>query len=128
MLRYVVRLPWSERQRRLAARRRPMTRDEFVTQTGNTDLGRRAAALLWEKLQPWCAWETFTPYPYDDFGEVFGLGEEELEEDTILSILKTLNVPIPGDYDIAMIGKIDIPKDVIRLIEAAGVAGSARAG
>ena len=118
MFRYIVRLPWSERQRQLAAKRPRMTKDQFVAQSGTTELGMRAAALLWEELQPWRAWDSFTPYPYDDFGEVFGLGEGELDEDIILQILRALNVPTPGDHEIAMIGKGDMAKDLVRLIEA----------
>ena len=122
MLRYILTLPWSERQRRLAAARPQMAREQFVNYAGTTELGRRAAGLLWDKLQARRVWYTFTPHPDDDLEDVFGLAEEELDEDAILDILKSLQVPIPNDYEIAMIGNVDTPRDIIRLIEASDAA------
>jgi hypothetical protein len=48
-LRRLLEFPLARRQRELTARPH-LSKKEFVDQTASTDLGRAAAALLWDKL------------------------------------------------------------------------------
>lgn len=74
--------------------------------------------MLWDKLNESAIVNGFTPYPEDDLLHVYGLAEEDLDEDIILDIIKRLGLPIPSHDTVERIGPIQKPADVIRLIEA----------
>jgi hypothetical protein len=124
-LRYFFDLPFSSRQRRLAESRSPMSRDDFAAQLATNEFGRAAAGMLWEKLQERLCFEGFSPHPTDDLCRVYGLAEEDLDEDVILAMLNTLHCPSPGEDVLNNIGPINTPKDLIRLVEASCSTASA---
>ena len=116
-VRFILQFPFSLRQRRLTASRRPMSRDEFIEAVSSTEDGRNAATMLWNKLNEFRAWDGFTPYPSDDLGRVYGMAEEELDEDTVLDILEKTNTPIPSPEFLEKFGPLKTPQDIIRLVE-----------
>ena len=116
----LLEFPLARRQRALAARPH-LSKKEFIDQTASTDLGRAAAALLWDKLVVLKLCDEFNPYPSDDLLKVYGLAEEDLDIDVVLDILNGLNCRIPDQATIDAIGPIDTPRDLIRLVEASGL-------
>ena len=104
----------------MARARAPMTKEAFVNQSASTELGRSAAAMLWDKLVALKAHDEFSPYPSDELLRVYGVAEEDLDIDIILDILKALNCRIPGNETLQQIGPINTPRDVVRLVEASG--------
>ena len=61
----------------------------------------------------------FTPYPEDQFGAIYGIDEEELDEDLVLAILEHVNVRPPTIEEMAPYGPVDTPAQVARLVKAA---------
>jgi len=109
-------LPFSSKQSRLALEREPLTESEFVQGIANEGGDACAAAAIWSHLEAWTDVAGFTPYPTDSFGSVFGLGEEELDEDIILNILRDQHLPPPGRAFLSKFGVVDTPLRAAQLV------------
>jgi hypothetical protein len=109
-------VPFSWRQRRLARFRSPLTESDFVKSITEFGGDRMAAVVLWRRLKDWTSVRDFTPYPGDSLGFVFGIAEEELDEDLILDVLKELAVPIPTQAQLSAFGPIDTPLRIAQLV------------
>jgi hypothetical protein len=68
------------------------------------------------RLKEWTVVPDFTPYPGDSSGSVFGIAEEELDEDLILSMLRELAVPIPTKAQVSAFGPVDTPLRIAQLV------------
>ena len=117
-------LPFSWRQRRLALTRSPTSQSEFVRQIVDEGGDASAAAAVWDHLKDWILVDGLTPYPTDDLAVVYGLAEEELEEDLILDVLQRLGVPIPGRKVLADFDAVWTPLDVAVLVARSRVSAS----
>ena len=117
-LKFLLELPLVLRQRRLSSERAQMTRDQFVHETASTELGKLAAAHLWDKLFALKVHGDFTPYPSDSLLNVYGLAEDDLDVDIIMDVLKRLNCAVPDQATVDAIGAINTPADVVRFVEA----------
>ena len=115
-IKYLLGLPFSHRQSRLAQARRPLTETEFVQQITDQAGDRDAAVAVWKRLKDWGYQESFTPYPTDSLGSVFGIAEEEKDEDLILSILKELDIPVPSQQTIESFGAVQSPLQVAKFV------------
>lgn len=115
----ILAMPFSLRQKRLAKEREPLSESDFVARTVDAGGDQEAALLIHEKLQGWLYAEGFTPYPEDDLERVYGIAEEELDEDLILDILKQIGVQPPGKDLVKAFGEVRTPIDAARLIKAA---------
>jgi len=73
--------------------------------------------MLWEKLLEVRADDQFSPYPDDDLLQVFGLAEEDLDEDVILEIITLTGSAVPSRDMLAKFGPVNTPADIIKLIE-----------
>jgi hypothetical protein len=85
---------------------------QIIDQGGDPD----AAIAVWSRLRDWRYDENFTPYPKDSLGSVYGIAEEEKDEDLILSILKELDVPIPSQEAINDFGEVETPLQIARFV------------
>lgn len=94
-LKALFELPLVLRQRRSASGRAQMAKEEFVSETASTELGKLAAAIVWDKLSGLKAYGEFSPYPSDSLLNMFCLAEEDLDVDIIMDILKRLNCAVP---------------------------------
>lgn len=112
----VLAFPFSGRQSALAKSRPALSHSDFVDSVTRSGGDPKAAELVHLKLQDWIYHENFTPYPEDSLGSVFGIAEEELDEDLILDILVKLDLPSPSHEEVAAFGPIDTAIDVARFI------------
>jgi len=94
-----------------------MSKGQFLDAVASSDLGRAAADMLWEKLLEVRADDQFCPYPDDDLLQVFGLAEEDLDEDVILEIITLTGSAVPSRDMLAKFGPVNTPADIIKLIE-----------
>jgi hypothetical protein len=116
-LNYLLQLPFSARQKRLANDRPPITLNEFTEAISTSELGRDAARLLWEELNAVKVVSEFSPYPDDNILTIYGLAEEDLDEDTILRIAEKLGIDITS-YNQENLPTVKTPRDIISLIVA----------
>lgn len=124
-LRRLLERPLSSKQRRLAASRPPMSKEQFVDAVASTDLGHSAADMLWEKLAEATVYDKFSPYPDDDLLKVFGLAEEDLDEDVILEIIMATGSVVPEREQLRKFGPVNTPADIVKLVEMGNGSNSA---
>lgn len=117
-LKFVFGLPFSLRQRRLAMARPSISKQDFVDRSASSELGKAAASILWDKLIELRVVDELTPYPDDDLLHTYGLADEDLDEDIILDILKSLNRTVPSENVVRTVGPINSPLDIVRLVES----------
>lgn len=116
-LKQLLEMPFSTRQTRLAKSRSRLSREEFIAKTSSTALGKLASNLLWEKLQSEKVVDEFSPGPDDDLLKIYGLADEDLDEDVILSIMQQIGAPVPSADMLREFGPVNTPLDIVRLIE-----------
>jgi hypothetical protein len=100
----------------LAGQRATLTESEFVqliVQQGGDAL---AGAEIWSRLKDWTYVDEFTPYPSDSLGSIFGIREEELDEDLVLDVIRELNVTTPSAKFLSDFGAIDTPIRLAQLV------------
>lgn len=119
VIQQIVAMPFSLRQKRLAKERDPLGESDFVARIVDAGGDQEAARFVHEKLQGWLYAEGFTPYPEDDLERIYGIAEEELDEDLILDILKQIGLSPPSGERIKAFGNVSTPTDVARLVKAA---------
>lgn len=119
VLQGILALPFSHRQKRLMKSRPALSMDEFVRQVSDAGGDREAAAAVHRKLMDWAYVDGFTPYPEDSLGQVYGIAEEELDEDFILDILNVLSVPLPSKERLSAFGPVATPLQVAQLVSLA---------
>jgi hypothetical protein len=124
MIQKILALPFSKRQKILAKNRPRLSHADFTRAIVSGGGDEQAADLVRTKLQDWIYNESFSPYPEDSLSSVFGIAEEELDEDLILDVLMKLGVPTPSQQDVEAFGPIDTALDVARLVALARSRGS----
>ncbi|MBU0832079.1 MAG: hypothetical protein KKH33_06815 [Alphaproteobacteria bacterium] len=115
----ILALPFSSRQKQLSKARPPLDEDEFAKQILDAGGDPEAAFIVYRKLTEWTYVKGFTPYPEDDLGKVYGIAEEELDEDMILDILNSLGVPPPSKERMVAFGAVKTPLQIAQLVSLA---------
>lgn len=108
--------PFSTRQLALAKDRPPLSQSDFVSQIAMSGGADDAAIIVHEKLQDWIYHDGFSPYPDDSLCSVFGIAEEELDEDIILDVLTKLGLSTPPRQLVESFGPIDTAADIARFV------------
>lgn len=118
MFRFILGLPFSYRQKRLAAMRPMIDKEQFISMITTDSADRHAAGKIWDALVADRVDENFAPYPDDSLGRVYGIAEEELDKDLIARLLKELNIPIPDRDFTKRFGIVDSPRRVADFVGA----------
>lgn len=118
ILKSLTAFPFNRRQQKIARSRKPMDREEFVLEATKGGGHAAAAEILWNKIGEFIAYDEFSPDPEDNLEYVFGIAEEELDEDIILDILTQLNIPVPDRKMVSSFGKVDTPRRIAEFVAA----------
>ncbi|MDH0865009.1 hypothetical protein [Mitsuaria sp. GD03876] len=78
-----------------------------------------AAPLIRAKLMVLVDEPGFTPHPGDSLLRVFGLAEEDKDEDLILAVLEELGLRPPDQATVMAFGEIDTPLRVAEFVTLA---------
>ena len=116
MIQFLLGLPFSHRQRKLAASRPSIEKEQFVSMISLDSADRSTAEKVWDALATCRVDEAFAPYPDDSLEHVYGIAEEELDQDLIARILKDLDLPIPDREFTLRFGVVDSPRRVAHFI------------
>lgn len=118
-LQTVLALPFSRRQKRLASSRPALDEVEFTNRIVDAEGDRESATIIYRKLCDWVYAQGFTPYPDDNLVRIYGMAEEELDEDMILAVLDQLRVPPPNAEQLKRFGLVETPMKVAQLVSFA---------
>jgi hypothetical protein len=108
--------PLVTRQRALAKSRPPISHSDFISYITQSGGNADAAGIVYSKLQEWVYDSDFTPHPEDSLSSVFGIAEEELDEDIILDIFMNLGLAVPAPQEVMAFGPINTAIDVARFV------------
>jgi hypothetical protein len=95
----------------------PSNKSEFVQQITSQGGDGPTAESLWERLKDCIYTDAFTPYPTDDLQAIFGITDEELDEDLVLAILREEKVSIPTEEILSDFGPTWTPLQVALLVK-----------
>jgi len=115
----VLAFPFSVRQRTLSKNRSPLSKSDFVDSITQSGGDQEAAEIVHSRLQDWIYYEGFTAYPDDSLSSVFGIAEEELDEDLILDIFMERSLSTPSQQEVTTFDPIDSPTGVAQLVAMA---------
>jgi hypothetical protein len=115
-LQRLLALPFSARQRKLAQARTAIDVDAFVKLIGENGGDRAAAGFLWNLLSDSVFAKGFTPYPQDSFEVVYGLADEDKDDDVIRAAFEHLSISLPDKNTINAFGKIDSALSVAKFV------------
>jgi hypothetical protein len=119
IMRSILALPFNVRQMRLKETRLPLTQEEFVKQVLSKGGDQEAALIVFQRLKDWIYVKGFSPYPEDNLVQVYGIAEEELDEDLILDLLHQLEIRVPTETKVLEFGRIDTPLKVAQFVSLA---------
>jgi len=109
--------PFRKRQERLMLNRAHANRDIFIDHA-NDDFERCVAIKLWDHLRGW-AIPNFQPQIDDDLLKVYGIAEEELDEDILINYMKIFEISVPSKSSVYNFGPINTPLGIIRFLSMA---------
>jgi len=96
-----------------------MSADDFVAHIARAGGDTDAAEWVRRHLLEWTVAPGFTPHPNDDLHHLFGIDEEERDEDLVLALFEQLGLPAPTTELVARFGPVDTPLRVARLVRFA---------
>lgn len=115
----IVQFPFRQRQRRARAQRGWVTSDVFCQALGIRPDERPIAESIWDLLVEAAVIDDFRPLPDDSFLHMYGLAEEDLDEDIILKLLTRFGLAPPKDHVVDEVGEIASPIELMQLIRIA---------
>lgn len=108
--------PLYERQLRLKRDREGYTKENFISSLSENAISKDVAEDVWNILANMAVVEGFKPAPEDDLLNVFGLAEEDLDEDIVLMLLLKYKCNVPSDDEMRMFGPIATVGDLVFFI------------
>jgi hypothetical protein len=116
MFKHLFHYPLYRRQLHLAKGRNAIDESGFVGEIVEKGGDYVAAVSLWKRLNECKTVDHLTPYPTDSLETVYGLADEDLDDDLVLDLFKELRVPVPSTEVLHEFGQIDTPLQVAQLV------------
>lgn len=116
MLTWLLQLPFSRRQRIAMKLRGEVSLEGFLNDISGSPFEREVALSVWHYLRSESVEPDFKPLADDSLIHLYGIAEEELDEDLILSLLSKHGIPIPDPETITAFGPVSTPRDVVRFL------------
>jgi hypothetical protein len=114
-LKFYLGLPYTARQRSLSRSRAPMDKPAFVAEISAAGGDEDAAAFVWDNLSQYVFHGGYTVYPEDSFYHLFGIANEEVDEDIVLAYLEKSGLSVPLAQQAAT-GSVDSALEICRFI------------
>lgn len=115
--------PHFGRQRRLVAKREAYSKTEFIDFFRERGVKEAIADATWTALVQAAVVSDFKPLPDDNLLEVFGLADDDLDEDIVLQLLQDTSAAIPTPAELSVLPPIETVSDLVQLIARQSAAG-----
>jgi hypothetical protein len=126
ILRTVLSLPFSLRQSRLSRSRAFISKEEFIAEVARRGGDVCAASIIHDALQEWVCSKDFSPHPDDSLIFIYGVAEEELDDDLIMTVFEKMGVTLPSSGELSDFGRVDTPLQIAQLVSSVRPDGDAR--
>lgn len=113
----IVDWPFRGRQLRAMKARKIYTKNNFQEQLSDAGGDSEVIEEVWAILTDH-AIDGFKPKPEDNLQYIFGLAEEDLDEDVVMKLLETYSCRIPSESELASMRSIDTVKDLVMFVSA----------
>ena len=117
MLQRILDWPFRGRQLRAMNLREGYTKDHFQEQLLNAGADTETIEQVWTLLADHAV-EGFKPKPEDNLQYLFGLAEEDLDEEVILALLEANGCHIPNESEVARMGPLDSVHDLVMFVSS----------
>lgn len=97
--------------------RESYTKNNFQEQLSDAGGDSEVIEEVWAILTDH-AIDGFKPKPEDNLQYIFGLAEEDLDEDVVLKLLETCSCRIPNKSELASMKPVDTVKDLVMFVSA----------
>lgn len=115
----ILDFPFNIRQRKISQIREYIDEEKFIQDIVSNGGDRYVAKEIYLHLRNWICDNEFSSDIHDNLEIIYGIADEELDDEFIFKILNILNIHIPS-YDFTnSFGKINTPLDVARFITLA---------
>lgn len=117
MIQRILDWPFRGRQLRAMKAREGYTKSDFQDLLFNAGGDREVIEDVWEILSDH-AIDGFKPKPEDNLTYIFGLAEEDLDEDVLLMLLEKYGCRIPNESEIASMRPVDTVQDLVMFVSS----------
>jgi hypothetical protein len=109
--------PFRGRQLRAMKARESYTKNNFQEQLSDAGGDNEVIEEVWAILTDH-AIDGFKPKPEDNLQYIFGLAEEDLDEDVVLKLLEVYSCRIPNESELASMKPVDTVQDLVMFVSA----------
>jgi len=109
--------PFGGRQRRAMKLREGYAKKDFDAQLIDAGADREIVEQVWAILADHAV-EGFKAKPEDNLQHMFGLAEEDLDEDVILRLLQANGCRIPDEREVAAMGPVETVEDLVMFVSS----------
>lgn len=117
MVQRILDWPFRGRQLRAMEARQSYTKSNFQEHLSNAGGDSEVIDEVWTILTGH-AIDGFKLKPEDNLQYIFGLAEEDLDEDVILKLLEKYNCRIPNESELASMRPVDTVQDLVMFVSA----------
>lgn len=117
--------PFRGRQLRAMKSRDHYNQNDFVRSLIDAGADADVISDVWTILAGQ-AIDGYKPHPEDDLQYLFGLSDEDLDEDVILKLLETHHCQVPSDSELKMIGPINTARDLVMMVSSLKLRAASR--
>jgi len=109
--------PFRGRQLRAMQLREGYGKKDFEEQLINAGADSEIIEQVWAILADHAV-DGFKPKPEDNLQYMFGLAEEDLDEDVILRLLEGNGCHIPGESEVAELGRVNTVENLVMFVSS----------
>ena len=117
-LRNVLSFPFRDRQLRLMHDRKGATPNDFC-ESFEGEFERAVAKKTLDYLQEFVMVDSFIPALDDSLLDIYGIADEELNEDILLQFLNDFDISIPSQQAVDEFGEVNTPRRVVEFVSFA---------
>jgi hypothetical protein len=115
MIQRILDWPFRGRQQRAMKAREGYSKDDFREHLSNAGGDTEVIEEVWTILKDH-AIDGFKPKPEDNLQYIYGLAEEDLDEDVILRLLQAYSCRIPSESELASMKPVDTVQDLVLFV------------
>lgn len=112
----ILEWPWRKRQTRLMKSRASYTKEDFALFFQQQKIPQRILDEVWKALVYEAVIDGFKPHPEDNLETVFGIADEDKDEDVILALLQRCGCRVPSTEETMQMAPVNTVADLVNFL------------